>query len=749
MKFAHSLVLNAVPEWIDQYVDYDHLKKIVYQVERAQAQQTSTDQFTCAEEGCPEPRQQDHVSVDNITLFTAALDHQVSKVTRFFMAKEKELLDDANTVRSRFEVFCSIKNGENVLLNSQEKSHSVPSNASSDSNTSTAVCPSGKISCLGIFMQRLSNVLRKTRCKNKVSASCSWHDRCTRPDNTNEFDWLYNFRVYCTSNYIALRKLQTYVPLNKTAFEKILKKWDKLTGEDFRTTYYDSVVLSAEPFKAGRLSAIDAVVENIQYIYAVVFTLGDIQLAKEKLQQHLQNHVEFGRNTVWKDLVGQERLTMDARTVDPEQQPGLSILGVHITRCAVINALLFLVSLAVYIAFMCEDVLGQKEASRCLALLLFAVLLWAFECIPLYATAYLIPLLIVPMDIIRPESNQTMPSAAATAEAVLSSMFNGTILILLGGFSIAAALSKHGVAQAFAALVLRRAGTRPRWVVLVNMYLAAFLSMWISNVAAPVLCFSLVQPILRTLPPNSATGQCLIMGIALASCIGGLASPISSPQNIIAMQLMDPRPGWGLWFAAALPIAFISTTITWILLLLYFRPNNATSVHQVKHHWRSRPTISQIWVFMVCVGTIALWCSESTMTDIWGNNGVIALIPFLLFFGTRILTQTDLNHFLWPVVILAQGGMALGFAVDKSGLLDIIGHRIAQSVQHLQPLQILFIFGMLVLVFATFVSHTVAALIILPIVKQVGEQLPKPHPDLLIMGTAFVCSVAMGLPVSG
>lgn len=100
------------------------------------------------------------------------------------------------------------------------------------------------------------------------------------------------------------------------------------------------------------------------------------------------------------------------------------------------------------------------------------------------------------MDIILDDDGNQM-TAAAAAKAVFGSMFNGTIMVLLGGFAIAAALSKHGVAKAFASTVLSRAGTKPHWVILVNMYLAAFLCMWISNVATPVLCFSLVQVIIQ------------------------------------------------------------------------------------------------------------------------------------------------------------------------------------------------------------------------------------------------------------
>ena len=66
-------------------------------------------------------------------------------------------------------------------------------------------------------------------------------------------------------------------------------------------------------------------------------------------------------------------------------------------------------------------------------------------------------------------------------------------MLLLGGFTIAAALSKYNIAKMMATLVLSKAGTKPRTVLLVNMFVAMFASMWISNVAAPVLCFSIIQ----------------------------------------------------------------------------------------------------------------------------------------------------------------------------------------------------------------------------------------------------------------
>lgn len=100
--------------------------------------------------------------------------------------------------------------------------------------------------------------------------------------------------------------------------------------------------------------------------------------------------------------------------------------------------------------------------------------------------------MVVPMHLVKDSNGNVLPASQA-AKLVFQSMFNDTIMVLLGGFAIAAALSKHGVAKAFASTVLSKAGSRPRYVILVNMYLATFLCMWISNVATPVLCFSLVD----------------------------------------------------------------------------------------------------------------------------------------------------------------------------------------------------------------------------------------------------------------
>ena len=91
----------------------------------------------------------------------------------------------------------------------------------------------------------------------------------------------------------------------------------------------------------------------------------------------------------------------------------------------------------------------------------------------------------------------------------------------------------------------------------------------------------------------------------------------------------------------------------------------------------------------------------------------------------------------------------LSEAVKESGILAVAATHIEAHTGAMSLWQICATFCALVLVCTTFVSHTVGAMVILPVVASVGTHLSQPHPQLLVMATALMCSCAMGLPVSG
>ncbi|KAI9869503.1 MAG: low-affinity phosphate transporter [Trichoglossum hirsutum] len=545
------------------------------------------------------------------------------------------------------------------------------------------------------------------------------------------------------SIYVSLCELKSFIQLNKTGFTKALKKYDKILDRHLKTTYLEQFVLTAYPFRRETMGHIEENIKKIEQAYADIVTKGDVELAKRELRLNLREHVVWDRNTVWREMIGIERKSQAANLglrqtlLGGDQDPANARLqgddmddygtkelqtplgNLHYPKWLFsLNFFILAGVVGVFIVLLKVPILENPEQRNCLAMLVFISLLWATEAIPLFVTALLIPFLVVTLRVVRSEDkpHRRLDSKEA-AKFIFGAMWTPVIMLLLGGFAIAAALSKYHIAKLLATFVLSKAGTRPRTVLITNMFVAMVASMWISNVAAPVLCFSIIQPMLRNLPSDSKFSKAIILGIALASNIGGMASPIASPQNIIALQNMKPEPSWAAWFFVALPICILSIFLIWVLLLVTFQPSKGTTIVPIRRI-TDKFTGVQYFISFVTIGTIILWCVTHQLESTFGDMGVVAIIPLALFFGTGILTKEDFNNFLWTIIILAAGGLSLGKAVDSSGLLYTIAQSIRDHVQGLSLYGILIVFCGLILVIATFISHTVAALIILPIVQQ-------------------------------
>lgn len=517
----------------------------------------------------------------------------------------------------------------------------------------------------------------------------------------------------------------------------------------------------------------------------------DFQDAERELSSHLRDHVVWERNTVWKDMMNLERKYQSAKTDNKnflklsssQLRPNANIsesmamsngnagiiapssgsLTFHelihlppkqwlLFLASQTSLLKFVIITSIFIALLTFNLTPFTTDSlqkNCFAILIYASLLWATETIPLFVTSLMIPLLIVVFPVIKdPVTSQPM-AARESSQFILSSMWSSVIMLLLGGFTLAAALSKYNIAKVLSTHILASAGTNPHFILLTNMFVALFVSMWVSNVAAPVLCYSIIQPLLRTLPRNCSYAKALILGIALASNIGGMSSPIASPQNIFSIGIMDPSPSWAEWFMIALPVCFICIMATWVLLIITFPPEPNVKILQL-HPSRDPFTLKQWFVCLVCITTIILWCLSNQISGVFGEMGIISIIPIVVFFGTGLLTSDDFNNFMWTIVVLAMGGTTLGKAVSSSGLLSTMAQLIKSHVEHEPIFIIVLIFGLVILVMATFVSHTVAAMIIVPLMSEIGSNLPSgDHSRLLIIIAALLCSSAMGLPTSG
>ncbi|CAK7909309.1 low-affinity phosphate transporter Pho91p [[Candida] anglica] len=778
MKFSHSLQFNAVPEWSSKYIAYTTLKKLIYSLQRDDLRVQNEDAETSllysgnsnsAITSIPAGHN------DPSEVFIAALDAELAKIDTFYKSQEQFIYTNIEELVADIESFenelhtPNNSNLENFSLDRRvTKGHRARAGSDTSDNYHTVTDPETQAeeednevnthrsaeSTPLVRMKSIDNFLKSPR------VQAAWGNDSLPAQLLLLSETRVILRKRVINMFTTLSELKSYIELNQTGFKKALKKFDKSLNTNIKDEYLQKLPETTYIFQPAVISKVNEYIESLTKIYALICNHGeDLETARSELSIHLREHVVWERNTVWRDMIGMERKTQAANSnaisrgqrgkdgANEKNGSGKSAtsLNMSIKNPRVIKAL---VIAAVFILLLNLSFFDDRQQQHCFALLIVASLLWASETIPLFVTSLLIPMLIVSCGILK-NDNGTPMEAEAASKYILSTMWNSVILLLLGGFTLAAALSKYHIAKLISTWILSKAGTNPSIVLLTIMGVALFASMWVSNVAAPVLCFSLIQPLLRTLPRGSQFTNALILGIALASNVGGMASPIASPQNMIAIGAMDPAPSWGQWFVIALPVCALSLLLIWLFLLATFNCSSRSTQLVPIRVLDDKFTSVQWFISGVSIGTIFLWCIASRLQGLFGEMGIIALLPIIIFFGTGLLSTEDFNNYPWNIVVLAMGGTALGKAVASSGLLKTIAITIQHQVESLSLFGVTLTFGLLILTMATFVSHTVAALIIIPLVSEIGNNMPNPHPNLLIMASALLCSAAMGLPTSG
>jgi phosphate transporter len=339
------------------------------------------------------------------------------------------------------------------------------------------------------------------------------------------------------SLYVNICELRSFIQLNETGFSKVLKKYDKILDRKLKSKYINANVKPAYPFQSSTMDHLNENLNRVESAYASIVTKGDVEAARQELRLHLREHVVWERNTVWREMIGIERKaqaanlgirnTLLGQETDPRKSrlQGDDAAGatkeiqtpLGSTRCPKFllsgTFWVLVADIAVFAVLLAVPIMDKPEQQNCLALVVFVSLLWATEvrmfntalkkkiltlwqAIPLFVTSLLVPFLVVLLQVVRQDEkpHQRLSSKQATSY-IFSAMWTPVIMLLLGGFTIAAALSKYNIAKMMATFVLSKAGTKPRTVLLTSMGVAMFASMWISNVAAPVLCFSIIQVI--------------------------------------------------------------------------------------------------------------------------------------------------------------------------------------------------------------------------------------------------------------
>ena len=342
---------------------------------------------------------------------------------------------------------------------------------------------------------------------------------------------------------------------------------------------------------------------------------------------------------------------------------------------------------------------GRPQVTNTLAVAVLMAVWWISECIPLAVTA-LVPVVLFPV------------LGIMNGAEVSSAYFNHIIFLFLGGFMMALAMEKWGLHKRIALKILIAVGVSPARLLLGFMMATSFLSMWISNTATTMMMIPIVLSVILKLeeslgqknPGGYSTG--LFLGIAYSSSIGGLATLVGSPTNLICPRILQllypaaPEITFSKWFFFALPVSVTMFIAAWILLYLIYRPKKSWTglsrdtfmlqYAELGKMVREEKTVlffflvlALLWIFRSDIDTgffsIPGWAGIFS-DPAWINDGTVAIAVGLLLFiipaqhkGQRIMDWPTAKKLPWDIVLLFGGGFALALGFETSGLVRWFG----------------------------------------------------------------------------
>ena len=393
---------------------------------------------------------------------------------------------------------------------------------------------------------------------------------------------------------------------------------------------------------------------------------------------------------------------------------------------------------------------------RVIAIFVWAACMWIVEAVPAWTTSLLI---IVIMLLTISDSGISMlvggydKSELISYKVIMNTFANPTVMLFMGGFILALVASKSGIDVSMARAMLKPFGSNPKVVLFGFMLVTAIFSMFVSNTATAAMMLTFLAPVLRQLPPTEKGTAALALAIPIGANIGGLATPIGTPPNGIALQYINSGElagvspvDFGEWMLVMTPLMLVILLISWFILRISF-PFTAKKVNLhimggAKKGWRTYVIYGTLAV------TILLWMFEK-ITGI--NSYVVALFPIGVFAITRIIKSSDLKDIDWACLWMVAGGFALGEGMSKTGLAELMVNTIPFNTW---PVLVVMIGGGLICwLLSQFISNSAATALMIPIMVAVGKGMQEQlgiygGVGTLLIGVAMAASFAMALPIS-
>ena len=403
----------------------------------------------------------------------------------------------------------------------------------------------------------------------------------------------------------------------------------------------------------------------------------------------------------------------------------------------------------------------SEEGLAILASTLWVAIWWVTEAVPIYVTA-LIPIILFPL------------SGGLELKQTTSAYGHKFVFLFVGGFILAIAIEKWRLHKRIALNIINIVGTKKSNIILGFMIATAFLSMWISNTATAVMIMPVGLAIISQLKDNPNTlenentifGKTLMLAIAYSASIGGMATLIGTPPNLVLAGVIktsyDIEINFLQWMSFGLPISLLLLFICWKYLtsIAYkFKDENFKSgLEEINDQIKNLGKFSyeEKSVLIVFIATALAWITQSFIIKKYIpeiDDTIIAIIAAVFLFilpdksgDNKLLSWSDTVKLPWGILLLFGGGMALAKGFDSSGLAVWIGNQMNFFSDI--PLIILLLVLIAMVNFLTEITSNLATTaMLLPVLVALANTIDI-NAYYLLVGATVAASCAFMLPVA-
>ncbi len=426
------------------------------------------------------------------------------------------------------------------------------------------------------------------------------------------------------------------------------------------------------------------------------------------------------------------------------------------------SAVSFLIGPLLFIFILFFNPLGVDiSANRVLAVAALMISWWITEAIPMPAVA-IIPLVLFPLLGISKISETAAPYA------------NEVIFLFMGGFMIGLGIEKWNLHKRIALSIVQFTGTGGNRIILGFIIATGFISMWLSNTATTMMMYPIAVSVISVLNVKHASENqvrnfsiCIMLAIAYASNFGGIATVIGTPPNVAYASFMNKKYGYDIsffnWMLICTPIAIMLLTALYFVLVNMY-PNRIASSVEMKTLIQddlkdlgpiTTPEKRVLYIFCT---TALLWITRDFINKtglLKLDDNMIAVFGALLLFivpsgnkhgmSNKLLVWSDTSKMAWGILLLFGGGIALASALEKVGLIGMLGKWLS-GFSGTSLIFLILVVAVLSIFISEVMSNVAQVIVFAPVVTGIAEALHM-NPFLLGIPMTLAASCASMMPM--